>query len=82
MFLRLIPTLFAFLMVACTVGYAPTAAPTETVEETETAPAEPTAAETVADAEPAQAPSESASCQLIQASRADRRGEAARRGDS
>ncbi len=56
MSLRLIPTIFAFLMVACTVP----------VEMTGTVPPEPTATVMVTDAEPAQAPSESASCQLIQ----------------
>ncbi len=71
MSLRLIPTIFAFLMVACTVP----------VEVTEIVPPEPTATVMVTDAEPAQAPSESASCQLIQGG-PGRRGEAARRGDS
>ena len=64
MSLRLIPTIFAFLMVACTVP----------VEMTGIVPPEPTATVMVSDAEPAQAPSESASCQLIQ-------GEPGRAGD-
>ena len=65
MSLRLIPTLFAFLLVACTI---PVAVP-------ETVAPEPTATVMPATAEPAQeAPSEPAPCQLIQ-------GEAGRAGE-
>ena len=73
MSLRLIPTLFAFLLVACTIP----------VEMTETVAPEPTATVMPATTEPAQAPSEPAPCQLIQgeAGRAGG-GESARRGDS
>ncbi|MDE0075915.1 MAG: PQQ-dependent sugar dehydrogenase, partial [Caldilineaceae bacterium] len=56
MSLRLIPTLCAFLLVACTI---PVAVP-------ETVAPEPTATVMPATAEPAQAPSEPAPCQLIQ----------------